>query len=492
MNDFNTLLRDFLADIPSMFGASLDSPYDVISRFDDEKVAAFIAILITDCGGIDSSLLGSIEKMLTGRDNVNSIARQVSEALIRKDFLNMGKIADFQISARELMKGRANNRFISEIYRLSVEAALTIDLKTDSTGFKLFKLVEEYKLSISGGEALKRNVYLILNLILEEDDPGEALKLAVRLSDYLAALVEHGNIRVIADICRSVSLSGGVHAAWPGDGPESPSGLIIGSVNRAVSPAFLTGLIEGADADALADIAYVFSAKGGEAVDALVDAFLYEQNIFVKDKYFNVFSGPIADIPQRLAAKLLRLKDDPVRAKELLNILKAIDIEKAKSVSGQLLASRDPGICLQAIEIYEPVGRDGIGLLKDIVMKNRNKKVREAALRKIISTRNWTYIKGFFEPGEEDGLKINDLFPELVRACGDSKINESVPYLARIFAKNTFFGGARGDELRLSAVVSLGQIHTSEAINAMREGLAGSGGIVKKMCEVILKMEKDK
>ncbi|MBF0216277.1 MAG: hypothetical protein HQL30_04705 [Candidatus Omnitrophica bacterium] len=492
MDDLNSLLKGFLADIPAMSGASLDRPEDVIARFDDERVAAFIALLITARGGIDSSLLGVVEKMLSGRANVNSIARAVSEVLIRKDFLNKDRIAEFQISARELMKGRANNRFISEIYRLSVEIALTIDLKTDSTGFKLFKLVEEYKLGITGGAALERDVYLFLNLILAEDDAGEKRKLASRLAGYLAALVEHRNIRVIADICRSMSMPGAVYAARSGEGPESPAGMIMGALNGTVSPAFLANLIEGEDADGLSDIAYVFSAKGGEAVDALIDAFLYEQNIFVKDKYFNVFSGPIADISPRLAAKLLRMKDDPIRAKELVNILKAIDIEKAKSVSGELLASRDPDICLKAIEIYEPVGHDGIGLLKEIIRKSRNKKVREAALRKIVGTRNWAYIKGFFEPGEDSGLSTDGLFPELVRSSGDSRINESVPYLSRILMKSPVFGSVRRDELRLSAVVSLGQIHTAEAIAAIREGMAGSSGIVKKMCEVILKMEKEK
>jgi hypothetical protein len=78
----------------------------------------------------------------------------------------------------------------------------------------------------------------------------------------------------------------------------------------------------------------------------------------------------------------------------------------------------------------------------------------------------------------------------IVELCGQFRIQESFPYLKRLFSKKAIICKKRNDELRMAVVTSLGRLHTDESMALIKEGINDSREKVRKMSEIILKLDE--
>jgi hypothetical protein len=125
--------------------------------------------------------------------------------------------------------------------------------------------------------------------------------------------------------------------------------------------------------------------------------------------------------------------------------------------------------------------------LYEMYMREEHSTVRSSLLQTLIKARNWNIIDRLFKTVERNRKTKADLI-RLVKACGDNKITESVPHLGKILFRRVFFNSSATDELKIAAIVSLGQIRTPESVELVRKGLGVRRETLKKMSEIVLRM----
>ena len=358
------------------------------------------------------------------------------------------------------------------------------DFNKNSAGGRLFKFMEDYRRSLDSKAILSRDVRFLMNLICLEPCEEEFEKLADKIKEYIPVLAEVGDIKLLKEITKFFS-EDLIREMNKKTYVQAKAIEINKFINKEVSSDKLKELIKNASDETLQDIAYLISSMEEIQLNRIIDAFIKEEDIFVKDKYFVLFSALTDQIAAHLSAKIIKIKDNTKVVKELFKILRVIDAQEAKKISHELIHSSDVDVGLAALQLYSPGGDGYVKVLLDIIHKSNSNKMKYIAVKKIVGTREWPNIEQIFNyAGKWPGHK--NILVDLIKLCGENKITKAVPYIKKVLFHELLIRNSYMDEIRIVSAVSLAGIGTEEAIGILKEGLTIRRKPVKKICENML------
>jgi len=496
------MVRKRLADIVSQLDPGLvvnvldkgagkeDLAKEITKNFTDDMFGDFITSLISSEGGMNENLLRIFDKMLPEdeKNRSGNIATLVTDNLLQSGAMDKDSLAQFQLSIKEIFKGHPGNSFVSQVYKLTLDTFAGESTQSSASNSELMLLVRDFKKSFDDAEMGQEKIRLMLNVLWLENEVEEIEKLTDIALGYFNQTIGDGDIR---NIKRYVEFF--TEKVRPeqkkdpraADSIERAVGIVTGKdVVRAI-----TSFVPDAEDDTLDDIAYIVGKTGHEGKDAFLDAFISEDNPFSKDRFKYIFIKIGKDISREI---LIRLNTSDFESKkDFLKILRIVDSETAQSVTSKLLEDSNPRIRLEALQNYvlrtDAEKKD----MWDKFRKEKDEHVKNHMLQIITASRDWNFIEDIMRELEKDPWKMKYRIA-LVKGCGDNRIAASIGYLEKILNKKALFATAMLEELKIAAVVSLGQIRTPECLDIVTKARNTKIDSVKKMCELVLRLgERD-
>ncbi len=461
---------------------------EITGDLSDDTMSDMISSIISGEGGFNESLLKLFDKMMPEETEAGNLASMVVDNLFQKNMADKSAITDLKSSMKELVKTHPENSFMSEMYKITVDSFVSEKIDATSQGGVLAELVNEFKESLKEENLRANKIRLVLNLIWIENDSAEAEKLIERITEHCEQLIKEGNVGLVREIMQFFT-DQLPKKEVTFDHVSAGTDKILKLIYEGNAIESIIKAIPGARENRLEDIAYVSSRLHADQKIQIIDAFLLEEDPFVRDKYTHVLSKMGTEIWDEII-KRLECGDFTV-IKSLLSILKSIDSERTILITANLLNNKDAQVKLEALKGYSLVG--GNSQDKDLILKlftdDKNDAVRKRALTILISSDDQDLVNSIFGKVQKSrGLK--KYLMQLVKLCGAKKMDTMIPHFEKILFKETFFYTSKLDELRIAVVVALGQINTPEAMELLGRGSGIKREKVKNMCEVVLKLEE--
>jgi hypothetical protein len=465
----------------------IDLAREITKDFNDDMLGDFIGSLISSRGGVNENLLKVFDKMMRGNEQTGSLASLVTEKVFGADNMDPANLAEIQLSVKELTKTNPEHTFMSQVYKMTLDAFVSDTMQSQGAGGELAILVRKFKDSMDEKTVLEERIDLILNLIWVEDDAEEFVKLTGYLEVELEKAIGYAGMKCLR---HSVELFSELLRPNQivGSEMEAARDKIMDHFKGETVTDKLVATISSADHEELGDIAYIFSHILSDAGKKMVDAFILEEDPFIRDQYVTVFCGMGDSISSAISVQI-GLAD--IRAiKVLLGVLKIINKEVADKKIKELLKNDSEDIRLIAAKNYVAYENDEKQLF-EMMIREKDEKVLIALLELLVKTENGEMVNKLFKAIKGKKVPYKHML-DLVKLCGNHRIQDSIQELKGILSAEPFLNPGKNDELRIAAVVSLGQIDTVESFIAIQEGLKSKRKEIKDMCDIILNSPKAK
>ena len=437
-------------------GDKFDLAKEITKDFSDEVMADLIASLVTSDSTINENLLKVFDRLLPENDRADNVASMVTDGLLEKRLLTADTISKLQMTIKELFKDNPTSNFMSNMYKMTVDTFISSKTEISEAARKLLPLAEEYKRSFDTEKLKREEADLILNILSLEDDASEFVKFGAKLRDIIPKLLDlkdAGRIREILDL-----FSNRLRPRQERDDEISREALaIIRAIHDRSTVSQMITFIPEADGKDLEDIFYLIEAAPDISAGLLVDAFLIET---------------IESRREKLMRALSRVE------------------HQARGVIEGLLNNKNADLRQKALELYTPDSDEEKEKIFFIMKKDADAAVQDKAMAALLKTEDAKLVERLFGYAAKNPLR-RDLNRRLVELSGQIKSRESVPHLRRIFLRRPLFYSKKLDELRVALVVSLRQIGTDEAMELINKGLSDNSAAVKRMCGIILELERD-
>ena len=126
-----------------------------------------------------------------------------------------------------------------------------------------------------------------------------------------------------------------------------------------------------------------------------------------------------------------------------------------------------------------------------MIRKEKDIEIRKKAAAILMKTNDKDIINRLFLYAERTLFK-RDFLLKLVELSGYVKSRESFPHLKKLFLHKPLFYTKKRDDLRIAVATSLGRLRTEEAMELVRQGMEDERENVKKMCDIIFKLTRQK
>lgn len=468
-------------------GKNFDLAQEITKDFSDEFIADFIESLISGEEALNENLLKVFDKLTPGEDKAANIAPMIVDRLFGKGLLNVDTFSKLQESIKEIFKKYPDSNFMSEMYKMTVETF--VDKKTGApvSAARLYPLVREFMKSATEENQKKERINLLIDIIWLEDDPSEFKKFSARLTDALPDILDLKNTESIKEILELFTEK---------MRPEQQKNKEIDSELKAMFAKINTreiiekiiSFIPEKDSKGLTEIVYILDKTKNNSANALIDTFVSEKDPFRKYKFRSVISMMKEGISEEIAHKMEGCGSSAAR--DLFEILKGADPEKARLIAKRLIWHKDAQMRMEALEWFDPKTQDEKNSLFEIFKKEKNEEMQNKILTALIKTKDKAIIDNLFKHVERSLFKGESLL-KLVELCGQLKMQEALPHLKRVFLKRVLFNTKKTDELRVASAVSLRQLGTSEAMELIKKGLNDKREPVRRTCNIIMELKGD-
>ncbi len=478
------LIASLFADKGAEGGGDLSS--EMFEGFSDDQMAEFISSLIQNGNGINENLLKLYNKLISGSGRSDNVMAMVTDKLFEKKLLDKNALSGLQETIKDLFNEHPENDFVTQIYKLTVDAFVEKGESPSGWEGEHSGLVRDYIEFLKADNMKKERLRLILNVLWLENNPEQFKKFCGILMEAFRDVLDNKmtesvreSFDLFTDKLRPNQLSNASIAEEAKEAFRKISG------NDTIMK--LLSLVPDANRRRLEDIADILAKRKEDAAGPLLDSYIASSRKDHRRNFGHVLiylgRGVSAAIAPKIDEALSRGSMEA--ASGLYGILKAVDPAGGRSAAKKMLESENIEIRVQAIEDLRPETEDEKKMIFDMFKKEDDPDAKKKILAILVKSGNPDMIGRLFSDLGKGPLK-NSFLPDLVKSCGDYKIKESVPHLGGLLEKKHFFYTRELNSVRLEAVVSLGRIGTGDAIAYIRKASADRSESVRKICKLIL------
>ncbi|MDD5633800.1 MAG: hypothetical protein PHW46_00795 [Candidatus Omnitrophica bacterium] len=473
-------------------GENFDLAETITKDFSDSFIAGFIESLISDEDKFNENLLKVFDKLSPSATKSSSIVSMVADKMLTKRILNKDTLAKLQMSVKEILKDHPESNFMSEMYKITVDAVTNKKIDTLIYVAKLNPAINRFVQSLKEEKLKKEEVWLLLNILWLESNSSEFEKFGEKLVEILPELLDSKDVERIREITEFFTEKSGVE--------QKRNKQMTGTIEKVFEHIAkkenlesLVALMPEAKSKEVEDIAAIFGkAKNNplsHTAQVLIDAYLAEKLPACRNKYKVIFARTKDETTKEIIERLEY--GEPYVVRDLLHLLREHAPEKAHLVAKRLIAHRNALIRWEGLEGFEPATEEDRENVFFILKREKDKEVQKKAATALLKTNDSAFIEKMFKLGERSFFRKNFLI-RLVELCGYYRKQETFPYLERIFRKKAFLNMPWRNELRIAAATSLARLHSKEALDLVKEGTKDGSEKVRKMCEILLKLDEQK
>lgn len=465
---------------------SFDLADEVTKDFSDSFIAGFIESLITQENAVNENLIKVFDKLAPGETRANSVVSMVADRLLGRRVLNADALSKLQMSIKDIFKAHPHSSFMTEMYNITVDAVLNKKIDTLIYMARLSPLLNKFAQSMAEEKLKKEEIWLLMNILWLESNPLEFNKFSAKLVGTLSELLDAKDTVRIREILQFFTEK--MRPEQVADGQMSVE--IKDTISRITSKEAIDSIISfipEANSKSMEDIADIIFRAGNRAASPLVDAYLAAKNPVQRNKFRMIFARNKDAVVNEAVTRLEYAEIGT--AKDLLDVLKEYDTDKATLIAKRLLWHKDPRIRWAGLEAIVPSGEEDRNAVFMMFRKEKDKEVQKKAAMVLLDTKDQEIVKRLFENIEKSFFR-RAFLPQLVEACGRMRCREAFPHLKRIFVKKAFFNTPSRDALRVAVVTALGRIRTAEAMELVRTGVEDRSEKVRKLCDILVKLDQ--
>ena len=482
--DPNLVVKLFQEEEATAQGFDLSK--EIIKDFSDDMLADFITSIISSQESLNENLLRLFDKLVPEEEKAGNVALLATDKLLEN--LDKDTFSKLRTSIQEALKAEPENKFMSQMYRLTVEAFVSKDVESASFVSKYPALVREFEESLNEENLRKEKIRLLLNIIWLEDDSQEFKKFCEALSGEFKEIITPEYIESVKEIIDLFTEK--IRAEQRED--ERKAKEINNTLEKIITKENIDKIISfipQADSRDLDDIKYicvkvkVFSGK------RLLESLIAEEDPLNRNKFINILTAMDKEVVKDIGDRMDKIgSKDLALFKDLFRALKNIDSQEAHLAAKRLLMNPQSIIRLEALKDFSPQTAEEETFIFEILNREKNNDVQNKIIAILAWSKDKYVIEKLFKKLEKGVLKKH--LPDLVKLCGDLKIQDALPYLEKILTKRPFFYTQGADNLRLACVVSLGQLGLTEARGIIEKALNDKSEAVRRMSRIILELDK--
>lgn len=459
---------------------------EILNNFPDSFIAEFIELMIKNDGEFNENFLKVFDKLMPEEEKASSVASILADKLFDKGDLDPEGLSKLQVSIKEIFKSHPKNDFLSNMYKMTVDAC--VNRKIDRLVYiaKLSPLIARYVKSVEEEKLKTEETILALNIIWLENDADEFKKMCGKLSalfEDLLAMKDARNIKKILEFFTDKLR------------PEQrknrrinfESGQMIDKITQQKTISEIISFIPASCADVLNDIAYIVDNSARVSADMVIDRFIKEQERLAKSKFGAVLGAMKENASAGIIERIRR--GEVYNLKELFEILMKYAPDKAQAISKNLLNNKFPLVRMEGVKAFKPITREEREELFRFFKKEKNKEIKKKAMAILLKTGDNEIISGLFRYFKKP-FSDKRLLSELVELAGCMKETSAFEHLKEIFSKAPFFNTQANDELRAKTAAALRLLNTGEALALIKQGLGDKRPRVRLMCETIMKLKE--
>jgi len=483
----SNLNPDFVANIftaGNPDSSAIDLSKDFFNDLSDDQVADFMSQLMSNEGKVSENLFKLFDK-LAPKNRADNLAMMLTDKLLEKKLLKKDVLTDLQASIKQIFEANSDNEFMSQMYKLTVDTLVDQGAGAGTLKNKYSQLVGEYENSLKEENLEKSKINLILNLLWLETDGQEYKRLSGILSEILDKLTEPGYIpsfkKVFEYFYEKIKPQQSAN--------QETSEAIKAVIEKLNSQPILNNIISMVprlDAQGLEAASYIIGCAKTSSINLILDAFVKERDPIIKDKFLIIIKKLGTDITEDI---LKRLKNgfgiNDQEAKTLFIVLREISPEKTHQLARDLIQSPDKDIRGEALIGFIPGTEEEIDLVFDIFLKETRQENKEKMLSVLVKLKNKRILDRLFVMFGKKMINSSYLL-KCVRLCGDYCVVDALEHLGKIISARPIFDTELKKQLRISAVVSLAQIGTVEAMKLVEKSLQDQNESVRKIAKLAL------
>ncbi|MFH1878725.1 MAG: hypothetical protein ABH883_07965 [Candidatus Omnitrophota bacterium] len=461
----------------------------VTRDFSDSFIADFIESLISGEDTFNENLLKVFDKLAPGAGKADSIVGMVADKLFSKRILNADTLSKLQMSVKEIFASHPESNFMSQMYKITVDAVTNKKIDTLIYVARLSPLISRFVQSVEEEKLKKEEVWLLLNLLWLEESSVDFGKFSGKLVAIMPELFDSRDTARLREIMEFFS-----EKLRPEQKKDRQMAAEIKTVLKSVASKenidSIIDLIPDASSKEMDDISEILLKSGVKSGGVLIDAFIRDKNPAHRNKYRLVLSRMREEVTEEIIDRLDY--SEPHIVRDLLNLIKEYAPEKAHLVAMKMINHSDPQMRWEGLEGFVPGTHEEIESVFRIYRKEKNPEIQKKAAAVLLRARKTEVIDRLFFMARRSFFGRRARILQLVELCGQLKIAESVAHLKVNFLKRgLFFNTASRDEFRGAVVTSLGRIHTEEAMELVVMGTKDTSKKVKKMCQILLELDKN-
>jgi HEAT repeat protein len=463
---------------------------DFLKDLPEDTIADFMASLIDSEGKMSDNLFKLFDKLVPQESSSGSLVATLADKLFEKKLLNKNTLSQLQVSVKELFEANSSSQFISQMYKLTVETLIDKSVSGKNKGSSLSALAQDCLESLEEPGLQRQKIWLLLNILWQEDKPEEFKKFCDILTaackkiiqpEYLSSIkesIEFFSEKLKPQQSQNQEIAGYAHSA-------------LGELTEKAVAEKIISFIPRLDERGMPDVRSIL-AKSQWAPDLLIEAYVLEKNKAVKERICSVIAGlgpaAAASISQRFTAEIGK---EGSSLGELFDILKKLNPQEAHKAAQTMLQSKDLDTRLAGLENFMSESEEEKSLLLEIFQKEESTQVKEKIIGVLVKTNSAPLLNQLFIILSKRFSPRKYLLT-YIRACGDFSVNQAIPCLEQVVARRPLLDNQAKRELRVSAVVSLGEIASPEAMIVLKKALNDRSESVRKIARLAVESCKDK
>ncbi|MFH1288566.1 MAG: HEAT repeat domain-containing protein, partial [bacterium] len=471
-------------------GENYDLAKEITKDFSDDTISDFMVSLLNRENSVNENLLKVFDKLVSGKekDKISDVVSLAADKLFSKNLPDKD-IEKLQQSITDLFQTHSNNEFMSQIYKKTVEVFLGNDIGAVIDKKKAFVLISTYKEFLKHENMVREKTRCLLNILWLEENPDVFEKITRKLIELFPELFDLEDVKSIREIFE-LFIDHLRLEQKENKFIELQAKIFLNEITKTENIEKIISFIPKAKSDALEDIGYILSKTQTASLDLLLNAFLKDKNPYNKHKFNSVLVKMKTGVLEKINHRLNSAKDN-FAIKDLLKVLKFIDPERAHKIATKMLNHKNIEVRLEALDNFLPETKEEMNIIFKFFKKEKDESVKTMAIGILVNTKDNNTLKDIFVYLERSFFRRKYLL-KLVKSCGNLKISESVPFIKKVLKKTGFLNIPNRDELRVAAVISLGQIGTPEALRSIEQRLNDKRARVRRMCQIILEQTKSR
>ncbi|MFH1798986.1 MAG: hypothetical protein ABH844_06625 [Candidatus Omnitrophota bacterium] len=468
----------------SVKNREFDLAEEITKEFPDSFIADFIESLISAEHGFNENLLKVFDK-LAPVGSSGGVASIIADKLFDKGLLKGASLSELQSSIQDMFKKHPKSDFMSEMYKITVDAC--VNRKIDRLNYivKLSPLITRYVKSVKEEKLRREELDLLLNIMWLENDPDEIEKLSQKVKEVFLATLGERDIQGMREVVEFFA-----EKTRPGQWANKKIAANLEKVFKEIRSEEvikkIISFIRDLRDESLENIVFILTKTKDVSIRLLVNAFIEEKNKTDRLKFNPIFLR-LKELVVEEAVKRVET-EEPFSQRDSFNILKEYAPEKTRAIARRLIADKNMKVRLEALEVFVPRTEEEMNAVFYMVKNEKNEELRDRAIAVLLAAGNKNIMAALFQYAGK--FYVNrEILLKMVELCGHMVVKESAEYLKKIFNKKSFFPSRTIDTLRIAAVSSLRRIDAVWAEDLIKIGLKDRSRYVREMCEMIHKIK---